>query len=58
MNNSLSRFLVQKILGIEKNSSRSRYEMGKYFFNIKMGIRRFFINLFLLLLVFYQQVLD
>lgn len=46
MNNSLSRFLVQKILGIEKNNTRSKYELGKYFLNIKFGIRRFFINLF------------
>ncbi len=45
MNNALSRFLVQKILGIEKNAG-SKYELGKYFFTLKIEIRRFFINLF------------
>ena len=46
MNNALSRFVVQKILGIEKNTKGSKYELGKYFFTMKIGIRRFFINLF------------
>jgi uncharacterized membrane-anchored protein YitT (DUF2179 family) len=46
MNNALSRFVVQKILGIEKNTKGSKYEVGKYFRNIKIEIRRFFINLF------------
>jgi uncharacterized membrane-anchored protein YitT (DUF2179 family) len=50
MDNSVSRFLVQKVLGIEKNTSRSKYKLGKNLFDIKMAIRRFFLNLFFILL--------
>ena len=46
MNNSLSRFLVQNLLGIEKNTKKSKYELGKYFLAVKIGMRRLFVNIF------------
>jgi uncharacterized membrane-anchored protein YitT (DUF2179 family) len=50
MDNSVSRFLVQKVLGVEKNTSHSKYKLGKNLFDLKIAIRRFFLNLFFIVL--------
>lgn len=50
MDNSISRFLIQKLLGIEKNTAQSKYRLSKNLFDIKIVIRRFFLNLFFITL--------
>jgi len=50
MEKSVSRLLVQKVLGIERNTSVSKYKLGKNIFDMKLAIRRFFLNLFFIVL--------
>ena len=50
MEKSVSRLLVQKVLGVERNTSVSKYKLGKNIFDMKLAIRRFFLNLFFIVL--------